>query len=240
MSKASFCPLLRQLMLTLLYLKKWEVCFPFAQTRSLPMSLSPPTQSYQQILHLQDGTATLFWPGASSCQLPSGFYSQPVSTYPTCLSSGKLLGTVSSLSQFRTWFSSELSRSLPFPSGLRDSVWSALFYSPAQTSKLVCCIPHSGMLLHQISALSTSIFSETFPGLTPLSPSPTKALSVHTLGKERPHPHHQALVLILCPCFQSSSYHQQGITYILLMHLLATSSSRSQFFEGKRLLLFPL
>lgn len=173
------------------------------------VTLSPHT-IYQQILHLQHGTATLFWPGASSRQLPSGFYSQPVSAYPTCFSSGKLLGTVSSLSQFRTWFSSELSRSLPFPSSLRDSVWSALFYSSAQTSELVCCIPHSGMLLHQISALSTSIFSETFPGLTPLSPSPTKALSVHTL-KGTPPSHHQALVLlILCPCVQSSSYHQQA------------------------------
>lgn len=67
-----------------------------------------------------------------------------------------------------------------------------LFYSSAQTSELVCCIPHSGMPLHPISALSPSIFSETLPGLTPLPPSPTKALSVHTLGKERPHPHHPA------------------------------------------------
>lgn len=34
-----------QLTQSLLYLKKREVCFPFAQTRSLPMSLSPNTQS---------------------------------------------------------------------------------------------------------------------------------------------------------------------------------------------------
>lgn len=145
--------------------------------------MSPPPHTHIQSIH-KYFTCKMGQPLSSdSVQAPISFLldfttSYPtdpsVFTYPPCLLSEKLPGTVSNLSQVRAQLCSELSRSLPFPSGFHDSVWSALFTPlPSQMSLLV--------VLHPVFAFSTPIFSETFTGLNPLPPSPGEVLSIHTL-----------------------------------------------------------